>query len=93
MPCWRHDFGYRNYKAVGQFPDNKARIDDSFSYDLESVCATYSAVVRPACDSLAWTYYEAVHLFGSVVVDQADLANAAALKASAEAQAAASAKG
>ena len=20
LPCWRHDFGYRNYKAVGLFP-------------------------------------------------------------------------
>ena len=89
MPCWRHDFGYRNYKAVGQFPDNKARVDDAFYYDLEAGCATYSSIVRPACDSLAWTYYEAVHLFGSLAINQADLDRAAALKASNEATAAA----
>ncbi|MGW0204222.1 phospholipase A2, partial [Nonomuraea sp. NPDC003201] len=27
MPCRRHDFGYRNYKDVSQFPANKSRID------------------------------------------------------------------
>ena len=25
LSCWRHDFGYRNYKAVGAFPANKSR--------------------------------------------------------------------
>src|SRR5262245_31538097 len=28
LSCHRHDFGYRNYKAVGQFEANKTRIDD-----------------------------------------------------------------
>jgi hypothetical protein len=47
--------------------------------DLERVCARYSGVTRAACDSLAHTYYEAVHVFGSAVVTQADLDRAAAV--------------
>jgi hypothetical protein len=81
LSCARHDFGYRNYKAVGQFPANKARIDNSFYFDLRAKCATYSIWVRSACYGLAWTYYEAVHLFGSVVVDGATLATYATMKA------------
>jgi hypothetical protein len=80
LPCQHHDFGYRNYKAVGQFPANKSRIDDTFYYDLKTKCATYNAFVRPACTSLAWTYYQAVVAFGNVVVRDADLARAADLK-------------
>jgi hypothetical protein len=81
IPCWRHDFGYRNWKAVGQFPANKSHIDDAFYFDLKAKCATYSWIVRPACYSLAWTYYQAVKAFGSIVVRQADLDRAAAYKA------------
>ena len=81
LSCWHHDFGYRNYKAVGQFPANKDRVDSMFYADLKRVCATYNALERPACDSLAWTYYEAVHLFGSFAsVTQADLTRAAQLE-------------
>jgi hypothetical protein len=70
ISCWHHDFGYRNYKVAGAFPANKPRVDDTF----------YSAVVRPACYSLAWTYYTAVHLFGSLAsVKSADLKKAEAL--------------
>jgi hypothetical protein len=86
MPCARHDFGYRNYKLVGQFPANKDRIDNAFYFDLKAKCATYSWIVRPACYSLAWTYYEAVHFFGNVVVDKAKLAQAAAYKTALERQ-------
>jgi Prokaryotic phospholipase A2 len=79
--CWHHDFGYRNYKAVGQFPANKDRIDSMFYADLKRVCATYSTVLQPACYSLAWTYYEAVHVFGSIAkVNQADIDKAARIK-------------
>jgi hypothetical protein len=81
LPCARHDFGYRNYKLVGQFPANKSHIDDSFYADLKRKCATYNVFVRPACDSLAWTYYQAVRAFGSVVISKADLDRAAVLKA------------
>jgi hypothetical protein len=81
MPCARHDFGYRNYKAVNLFLANKDRIDNAFYFDLRVKCATYSWVVRPACYSLAWTYYQAVHDFGALVVSQAKLNDAAAYKA------------
>src|SRR6266487_1773725 len=81
LPCWHHDFGYRNYKAVGQFPANKSRIDSTFYYDLKQVCLRYSAWVRPPCYSLAWTYYQAVKNFGSLQVSTADLDDAARLKA------------
>jgi Prokaryotic phospholipase A2 len=33
--CIRHDFGYRNYKAIGTFPANKARLDSMLLADLE----------------------------------------------------------
>jgi len=80
LSCWHHDFGYRNYKAIGAFPANKDRIDNMFYADLKRKCATYSTVVRPSCYSLAWTYYEAVHNFGSLAaVKQADLNRASAL--------------
>lgn len=77
--CIRHDFGYRNYKAIGAFSANKARLDSMLLADLERVCARYSGVTKAACDSLAHTYYEAVHVFGSAVVTQADLDRAAAI--------------
>jgi phospholipase A2-like protein len=64
--CWHHDFGYRNYKAIGAFPANKDRVDRMFYADLKRTCATYSTVRRPACLSLAWTYYQAVHVFGTL---------------------------
>ncbi|MFJ8580383.1 phospholipase [Micromonospora sp. NPDC093277] len=90
LSCYRHDFGYRNYKAMGQFSANKSRLDSAFYEDLKRVCATYNAVVRPACTSLAWTYYQAVSIFGSVAaVQQADLNRAAQIKADAERTAAA----
>ena len=90
LGCYRHDFGYRNYKAVGQFSANKSRLDSAFYEDLKRVCATYNSVVRPACYSLAWTYYQAVSIFGSVAaVQQADIDRAARMKAEAEANAAA----
>ncbi|GAA1411118.1 phospholipase [Catellatospora coxensis] len=81
LSCHRHDFNYRNYKAMGQFSANKARIDSAFYEDLKRKCATYNVVVRPACTSLAWTYYQAVKQFGSVgAVSQTDIAKAQKLK-------------
>jgi hypothetical protein len=79
LSCARHDFGYRNWKAVGLFPSNKSRVDSAFYEDLKRKCATYSVLVRPACYSLAWTYYQAVSVFGSVVTTRADLDRARAL--------------
>lgn len=79
IACYRHDFGYRNYKEMGQFPANKDRIDSYFYGDLKRKCATYNWAVRPACYSLAWTYYQAVKNFGSVIVTSDDLQRAANL--------------
>ena len=74
LSCWHHDFGYRNYKDIGQFSANKARLDNTFYADLKRKCAEYSSLVRPACNSLAWTYYQAVAIFGSVsAVKQSDI--------------------
>ncbi|MGC4896590.1 phospholipase [Micromonospora sp. DT31] len=90
LSCHRHDFGYRNHKALGAFAANKSRLDSAFHADLKRVCATYNAVVRPACNSLAWTYYQAVRAFGSVAaVSPADIDRAARMKADAERRAAA----
>ena len=73
LSCYRHDFGYRNYKAMGLFLENKSRIDNAFYYDLKAKCATYNVFVRPSCLSLAWTYYQAVVAFGALSVSQTDL--------------------
>lgn len=62
--CARHDFGYRNYKAAGQFDANKARLDSALHEDLKRVCAGYSGVSKATCDGTAWTYYQAVKAFG-----------------------------
>ncbi|MYX29815.1 hypothetical protein GTY75_24835 [Streptomyces sp. SID8381] len=62
--CARHDFGYRNYKAAGTFSTNKGRLDDALYADLKRVCAGYSGASKTACDSTAWTYYQAVKALG-----------------------------
>jgi hypothetical protein len=79
LSCHRHDFGYRNYKDMSQFPANKPRLDSAFYEDMKRKCGTYNIALRPACNSLAWTYYQAVKAFGSVKVSQADLDRAEAL--------------
>jgi hypothetical protein len=73
MSCRRHDFGYRNYKAVSQFPSNKAHVDDAFYFDMRQVCAGYSGVTKSTCDGLAWTYYQAVKQFGALNVTEAQI--------------------
>ncbi|WP_129838314.1 phospholipase [Streptomyces sp. RFCAC02] len=62
--CARHDFGYRNYKDLGAFDANKARLDSAFYADLGRVCDRYSGISGASCDALAWTYYQAVRAFG-----------------------------
>ncbi|MGW0762675.1 phospholipase [Streptomyces sp. NPDC002814] len=64
MSCARHDFGYRNHKAAGAFDANKARLDSAFYEDLKRVCNSYSGSTKNACNSTAWTYYQAVKAFG-----------------------------
>jgi hypothetical protein len=76
--CVRHDFGYRNYKKIGTFSSNKARIDSALYADLQRVCTRYSQPTKAACNSLAWTYYNAVKVFGSINVTQRDLDRVAA---------------
>ncbi|GHJ46249.1 hypothetical protein Cs7R123_35910 [Catellatospora sp. TT07R-123] len=80
LSCYRHDFGYRNHKEMGLFAASKARLDSAFYEDLKRRCATYNAIVRPACYSLAWTYYQAVKEFGSIAVSDAELARAQRMK-------------
>jgi len=79
LSCHRHDFGYRNYKLAGQFPANKPRLDSAFYEDLKRKCNTYNALVRPACLALAWTYYQAVSIFGGGSVSPAQINEAAKL--------------
>ncbi|GID33116.1 hypothetical protein Abr02nite_80990 [Paractinoplanes brasiliensis] len=88
LACYRHDFGYRNYRAAGQFDANKDRVDSAFYQDLQRSCDTYGSVVRPACDALAWTYYQAVRIFGFLVVTDADIERAKRIKEASERQAA-----
>jgi hypothetical protein len=64
LSCARHDFGYRNYKKAGTFAAHKARLDSGLYADLKRVCAGYSIATRGACNSTAWTYYQAVKAFG-----------------------------
>lgn len=64
MSCARHDFGYRNYKDLGTFDANKARLDSAFYEDLKRVCAGYSGATKTTCDGTAWTYYQAVRALG-----------------------------
>jgi hypothetical protein len=65
MPCRRHDFGYRNYRAAGTFAANRRRLDRAFYGDLRRRCGTYRPVLRPLCLGLAWTYFQATRRFGA----------------------------
>jgi hypothetical protein len=73
LPCARHDFGYRNYRDLGQFAANKARVDSAFYEDLKRVCATYSTLLRSTCNGLAAVYYNAVKLFGGLSLPAATI--------------------
>ncbi|MEO3755704.1 phospholipase [Streptomyces sp. B6B3] len=64
LSCARHDFGYRNHKDLGIFDANKSRLDNAFYQDLLRVCDRYSGATATSCDGLAWTYYQAVVIFG-----------------------------
>ncbi|KAF2824655.1 hypothetical protein CC86DRAFT_407818 [Ophiobolus disseminans] len=61
--CYRHDFGYRNFKQQNRFSDaNKERIDSNFKKDLFNQCKSETS--RTACDKIATIYYNGVVLFG-----------------------------
>ena len=64
LSCARDCFGYRNYKGLGTFDANKARLDSAFYEDLKRVCAGYGGASKTACDGTAWTYYQAVKALG-----------------------------
>jgi hypothetical protein len=58
--CWRHDFGYRNYKAQHRFTENaRARIDGQFKADMYTICNG-----RVFCQATAEVYYLGVRQFG-----------------------------
>jgi hypothetical protein len=64
--CRRHDFNYRNYKAVGAFTEAKRlQIDNAFKADMYAKCATYSWWQRSTCRGTANSYYWAVRNFGA----------------------------
>lgn len=77
FPCWRHDFGYRNFKkTVGTSKfhrDHKKRVDKAFLRDMRSVCNRfiwadpYPAAARKrlkaACFKTATKYYNTVKSF------------------------------
>jgi hypothetical protein len=84
MPCWRHDFGYRNYKEIGEFPANKDRVDRGFFADLTAVCANYQGMDHRTCSGLASAYYRMVNLFGDAKLTDADVERIAAESREAE---------
>jgi hypothetical protein len=65
--CYRHDFGYRNYKRQSRFSEpNRLSIDNNFKKDLYEICAG-----NWACDRTADIYYAAVREFGDSSVSTA----------------------
>jgi len=64
LPCARHDFGYRNYRAAGTLAANRYRLDRMLYADLSRECTTQPLLLRAACVVLAWTYYRLVRRFG-----------------------------
>ena len=58
--CYRHDFGYRNYKRQGRFSEgNRLTIDNRFKSDMYEICNG-----NWACNRFADVYYAAVRQFG-----------------------------
>jgi hypothetical protein len=58
--CYRHDFGYRNFKRQGRFSEaNRLSIDNNFKSDMYTVCNG-----NWACNRFADVYYAAVRQFG-----------------------------
>lgn len=71
--CWRHDFGYRNYKALDREAgqqgrwwnsSNRKRLDDVFLADMRADCAPRPWTQRSTCRAWALTYYRAVRVAG-----------------------------
>ena len=64
--CLRHDFGYRNLKALGRFDAaRKLRADERFLDDMRASCARRRhALVRARCRDWALLFFLAVRRFG-----------------------------
>lgn len=66
--CWRHDFGYRNYKRQGRLTeDARQRIDDRFHRAMYDVCDQYSgwrAYRGVECRRIADVFYAVVRACG-----------------------------
>lgn len=63
--CWRHDFGYRNYKKFKIFTKkNKKVIDDKFLSDTKAHCSKRALPLKPLCYRNAYIYYGFVRKFG-----------------------------
>jgi Prokaryotic phospholipase A2 len=58
--CYRHDFGYRNYKKQSRFNETtRLTLDNNFKADLYVICNG-----NWACNRTADIYYAAVRQFG-----------------------------
>jgi len=68
LACYRHDFGWRNLKAIhaDEVPvwtvGNKDRVDAGFLWDMRTRCSSLSPISRIGCDTTARVYYTAVRL-------------------------------
>jgi hypothetical protein len=68
IACGRHDFGWRNLKAIDDddipvwHVENKDRVDAGFLYDMRARCASVPTLLRIGCDTTARVYYTAVRL-------------------------------
>lgn len=72
--CYRHDFGYRNYKRQARFTEStRLTIDNRFKSDLYEICAG-----NWACNRTADVYYAAVRQFGASSASTAQAVDAAA---------------
>jgi hypothetical protein len=79
--CYRHDFGYRNYKKQSRFTEStRLTIDNNFKEDLYEICAG-----NWACNRTADVYYAAVRQFGASSVSTAQAVDKAANAAKAAA--------
>ncbi|KAF3941020.1 hypothetical protein ABW19_dt0201521 [Dactylella cylindrospora] len=69
--CFRHDFGYRNFKAQTRFTDdNRERLDDKFLEDMHAQCDNqfgrwYQFISKFWCKKVAGIYFLFVRLCGN----------------------------
>jgi hypothetical protein len=65
--CYRHDFGYRNYKRQSRFNETtRLTVDNKFKTDLYEICNG-----NWTCNRTADVYYAAVRQFGNSSVTTA----------------------